>query len=122
MFVEADGTLWEQPTSILIDNLRVCLETNREYQEQYRGVRDQLAQNSKNKQFDFSENLIFGKFDLFCRRVEKLIDMFSTVEQFSGLSKHNLEGMDNLMGNFFNIVSDFKRKPCVHVPRSMRHA
>jgi dynein heavy chain len=37
--------------------------------------------------------------------------MFSTVEQFSTLSKHNLEGMDGLMANFFNIVADFKRKP-----------
>ena len=45
------------------------------------------------------------------RRVEKLIDMFSTVEQFTVLSKHNLEGMDGLMSNFFGIVAEFKRKP-----------
>jgi dynein heavy chain len=110
-FVEADGNLWEQPAASLIANLTVCLETNREYQGIYRATRDKLAENPKGKQFDFNENLIFGKFDLFCRRVEKLIDMFSTVEQFSTLSKHNLEGMDGLMANFFNIVADFKRKP-----------
>ena len=33
----------------------------------------------KGKQFDFSETQIFGKFDLFCRRVIKLIDMFGTI-------------------------------------------
>ena len=37
--------------------------------------------------------------------------MFSTVEQFTTLSKHNLEGMDGLMSNFFGIVAEFKRKP-----------
>lgn len=36
----------------------------------------------KGKTFDFSETQIFGKFDLFCRRVFKLIDIFNTIEQF----------------------------------------
>lgn len=41
------------------------------------------------KQFDFSETLIFGRFDLFCRRVHKLIDMFKTVHQFTHLGDDN---------------------------------
>jgi hypothetical protein len=32
----------------------------------------------KTKQFDFSPTKIFGRFDLFKRRVSKLIDLFST--------------------------------------------
>lgn len=32
------------------------------------------------KQFDFNESEIFGKFDLFCKRVQKLIDMFTTIQ------------------------------------------
>ena len=109
--VESKGSLWDQPTSDLIKALQLSLDTNKTYQEQYRLTRDKLAENPKGKQFDFNENIIFGKFDLYCRRVEKLIDMFNTVEQFSVLSKHNLEGMDGLMSNFFGIVADFKRKP-----------
>jgi dynein heavy chain len=109
--VESKGSIWDQPTSDLIKALQLSLDTNKTYQEQYRLTRDKLAENPKGKQFDFNENIIFGKFDLYCRRVEKLIDMFNTVEQFSVLSKHNLEGMDGLMSNFFSIVADFKRKP-----------
>ena len=109
--VEGKGSLWDQPTSELIKALQQSLDTNKTYQEQYRLTRDKLAENPKGKQFDFNENVIFGKFDLYGRRVEKLIDMFSTVEQFTVLSKHNLEGMDGLMSNFFGIVADFKRKP-----------
>lgn len=31
-----------------------------------------------------------GKFDLFCRRVIKLIDMFSTIGQFNSLSENKV--------------------------------
>mmetsp|Transcript_24997 Transcript_24997/g.74250 ORF Transcript_24997/g.74250 Transcript_24997/m.74250 type:complete len:4444 (+) Transcript_24997:3-13334(+) len=111
-FVEAGGgSLWEQPTLALIARLRSSIDCNRQYQEQYRAVRDALAENPSSKQFDFNENAIFGKFDLFCRRVEKLIDMFSTVEQFTTLSDKKLEGLEGLMASFFALVADFKRKP-----------
>jgi hypothetical protein len=120
--VEGKGSLWDQPTSELIKALQQSLDTNRTYQEQYRLTRDKLAENPKGKQFDFNENVIFGKFDLYGRRVEKLIDMFSTVEQFTVLSKHNLEGMDGLMSNFFGIVADFKRKPYELLDFSMNQA
>jgi len=109
--VEAGGNLWEQSTPELIGKLRACLETNAQYQASYGQMRTQLAETPKGKQFDFNENVIFGKFDLFCRRVEKLVDMFTTVEQFTALARHNLEGMDGLMTNFWAIVVDFKRKP-----------
>lgn len=54
---------------------------------------------------------LYSQFTLFHRRVEKLIDLFTTVDQFTVLAKHNLEGMDGLMNNFFSMVTDFKRKP-----------
>jgi len=33
----------------------------------------------KSKQFDFSPTKIFGRFDLFKRRITKLIELFSTI-------------------------------------------
>jgi dynein heavy chain len=62
----------------------------------------------KGKQFDFSKNQIFGKFDLFCRRLTKLIDMFTTVRQFNSLSDHKLENMDDLINDFKKHIEDFK--------------
>ena len=64
----------------------------------------------KGKQFDFSEPLIFGRFDLFCRRVVKLIDMFSTVDQFTSLSKHRFDGMEPLVKRFGSILDEFRNK------------
>ena len=58
-----------------------CLKLNEAYQEQYRLVKERLESTPKGKQFDFNERNIFGKFDLFCRRLVKLIDMFQTVQQ-----------------------------------------
>ena len=68
------------------------------YQEQYRIAKDKLllAQPQDGKQFDFSEIAIFGKYELFCKRLQKLIDMFTTIAQFSSLAKHQVEGACHL--------------------------
>ena len=97
---DTSAKMWEKPVGPLLEMLETCLRMNEFYQEQYKLTKDKLAQMPTGRQFDFAEAQLFGKFDLFCRRVIKLIDMFSTVEQFTVLSKHNLEGMDGLMSNF----------------------
>ena len=76
----------------------------------YRITKDKLLAMPKGKQFDFSEHQIFGKFDLFCRRVIKLLDMFSTIHQFKSLAQHHLEGMDELINAFFAITREFRAK------------
>ena len=108
---DRSAALWEQPMMGVVARLQACLALNEGYQEQYFMTRDKLLTQPKGKQFDFNESAIFGKFDLFVRRVEKLIEMFSTVEQFSVLATHNVEGMEGLMNSFRQIVDEFKRKP-----------
>mmetsp|Transcript_22862 Transcript_22862/g.57026 ORF Transcript_22862/g.57026 Transcript_22862/m.57026 type:complete len:4419 (+) Transcript_22862:2-13258(+) len=109
--VTAGGVLWSQPTHSLIGRLQACITLNEAYQDQYHQTRERLEQTPSGKQFDFELNRIFGKFDLFQRRVEKLVDMFNTFDQFSALARHNIEGMDGFIGNFFGIMDEFKRKP-----------
>ena len=92
--------LWQKDPDTMVLNLEACLKLNEAYQEQYRLTKDKLLTMPKGKQFDFSETQIFGKFALFCRRVIKLIDMFSTVNQFEALAKHKLEGMEGLIAEF----------------------
>ena len=86
--------LWAREPEALLETLESCLRLNEFYQEQYRLTKDKLLTMPKGKQFDFSETQIFGKFDLFCRRIIKLIDMFSTMQQFHALAEHKLEGME----------------------------
>ena len=102
--------LWNRQPAPLLAALEECLRLNEAYQEQYRLTKDKLLTMPKGKQFDFSETQIFSKFDLFCRRVIKLIDMFSTIHQFHALAEHQLEGMEGLIAAFFKIIGDFKRK------------
>jgi dynein heavy chain len=103
--------LWEQDTEDLLKRLEGALLLNETYQEQYRVTKAKLEAQPKGKQFDFSENLLFGKFELFCKRIQKLIDMFGTVRQFSALAKHKIDGMDSLINTFFSIIKQFREKP-----------
>ena len=106
--VKAD--LWLHDPLELVQLLEGCLKLNDSYQENYRLTKDKLLTMPKGKQFDFSEQQIFGKFDLFCRRVIKLIDMFSTIHQFRALASHKLEGMELLTEQFHKIIQEFRRK------------
>ena len=103
-------SLWDKDEQELVRQLESCLKLSEAYQEQYRLTKKKLQQMPKGKQFDFNEMHIFGKFDLFCRRVIKLIDMFSTIDQFKSLSNNKLEGMEELIEQFHNIVRDFRQK------------
>jgi dynein heavy chain len=110
-WVSSRGSLWEQDTTELLSHLGTCFDLFKHYREAYDSTRDKLRESPNAKQFEFGENIIFSKSNLFQRRVEKLIDLFTTVDQFSNLAKHDLEGMEGLMANFFTMVADFKRKP-----------
>ncbi|KAF0689476.1 Aste57867_19083 [Aphanomyces stellatus] len=100
--------IWKKDPETLLESLETCLRLNEAYQEQYRLTKDKLLTMPKGKQFDFSETQIFGKFDLFCRRIIRLIDMFSTIHQFQSLADHSLEGMHGLIHTFQAIISEFQ--------------
>ena len=109
-----DGTasdlLWDMPVPELIKKFEICIELNQSYQDQYRQTKAKLEQAPKGKQFVFNELQIFGKFDLFCRRVSKLIEMFTTIDQFNSLPENKLEGMNVLIEQFRAIVREFRLK------------
>ena len=103
-------SLWQMEPDSLVLRLESCLKLNEAYQEHYRLTKDKLLTMPKGKQFDFNEQHIFGRFDLFCRRLTKLIDMFSTIQQFRSLAQHKMEGMEKLLDVFFKITAEFKAK------------
>lgn len=107
---ESVDSLWDRDPQELVRKLESCIKLNEAYQEHYKATKHKLEQNPKGKQFNFNDMQIFGKFDLFCRRVIKLIDMFSTIDQFNSLSKNKLEGMEKLIDDFHAIVHAFRLK------------
>ena len=94
------------PPEELIPVLKSCLDLNQAYQKQYEITKDRLMNMPKGKQFEFSPNQIFGKFDLFCRRVSKLIELFGTIHQFRTLERHNLEGIGDILQSFYRLLRD----------------
>jgi len=58
----------------------------------------------------FSENYIFGKFDTFCKRLERIADMINTMEMFAGLGDVKIEGIDVIVVKFKTIVDNAKKK------------
>jgi dynein heavy chain len=62
----------------------------------------------KGKQFDFSPQQIFGRFDLFCRRIGKLMELFGTIQQFRTLGQHKLENIQGIIDIFNKDVKKFR--------------
>jgi hypothetical protein len=58
----------------------------------------------------FSENYIFGKFDTFCKRLERIADVINTMEMFSGLGDVKIEGIDIITVKFKTICDAAKKK------------
>ncbi|KAI9015067.1 dynein heavy chain and region D6 of dynein motor-domain-containing protein [Gaertneriomyces semiglobifer] len=112
-YVYKDGgsNLWDQNRGALVAKLGDCIRLNEAYQRVFHEVKRKLAETPQEKQFDFSEMYIFGKFDAFCKRIQKVIDMFGNIEKFSLLEKLGIEGMDSLIKRFSNIMMQIQRKP-----------
>uniref|UniRef100_A0A1I8FY30 Dynein heavy chain 5, axonemal n=1 Tax=Macrostomum lignano TaxID=282301 RepID=A0A1I8FY30_9PLAT len=104
-------TIWSQPTADVISQLKDCIRLNEEYQACFQRTKQKLEQMPGEKRFEFSEMYIFGKFDTFCRRLKKIIEMFQTMELFAHLSDSKIEGMEMMAAKFNVIVVGLKKKP-----------
>ena len=100
--------MWKKDRLVLIKNLESCIELNARYQEQYQETKQTLLTMPKSNHFNFSETLIFGRFDLFCRRVCKLIEMFQTIHQFTALVEYRFDGVEPFLQAFDSALNDFQ--------------
>jgi dynein heavy chain len=104
--------LWDAPAKDLVMAFQTCLQLNEAYHDQY-GATKQNLQNMDldgSKQFDFDESEIFGQFDVFCRRIIKLVAMFEIIKDFESLEAQKIEGMEKLNSAFRKIVAQFQSK------------
>eukprot|EP00884_Botryococcus_braunii_P007425 jgi/Botrbrau1/16684/Bobra.0317s0002.1 len=102
------GKLWDQDPSVLLLNLADAIRLSDAYQEQYRLTKEGVGPDA----FNFDESAIFGRMELFGKRCQKLISLFTTIQQFSSLSQHtHMEGLQKMVRDFYSIVEDIKRRP-----------
>lgn len=57
-----------------------------------------------------SENYIFGKFDTFCKRLEKISDMSNIMESLLELQCIQIEGIEEINTRFQTIATNTKSK------------
>ncbi|XP_028289911.1 dynein heavy chain 5, axonemal [Gouania willdenowi] len=102
--------VWDHSRPVLLQRISECCTLNAEYQRSFQRVQENLRENPKNPQFDFSENYIFGKFDAFCGRLEKISDMVRTLESLEALQSMKVEGMEKVCVRYQTIVTTTKSK------------
>lgn len=93
----------------LLGRLQVSAQLNEVYLNEYRKAQEILAKRG-GKLFDFDELRFLGHFNLFTKRVDKLISVFRRVEQFSMLRDYNIDPMEGLIPRFEEYLGQLRGK------------
>ena len=64
--------IWDMPRQPLIEKLQHCCNLYKNYQGTFHKTKQKIEENPDERPFEFSEMYIFGKFDTFCKRLEKV--------------------------------------------------
>ncbi|VVC99767.1 unnamed protein product [Leptidea sinapis] len=85
-------TIWSQERNLVRERLTHCINLNKTYRDTYIFVKNQpFLPNTE--QFSFSENYVFGKFDTFCKRINKIVAMFDLMDDYNHLFEKRMEGL-----------------------------
>ncbi|XP_040838895.1 dynein heavy chain 8, axonemal isoform X1 [Ochotona curzoniae] len=102
--------VWDQETPVVLKKIQDCIFLFKEYQSSFHKTRKQILESSGEKSFEVSEMYIFGKFEAFCKRLEKITEMITVVQTYSALTNSTIEGIDILAIKFKNIYQGVKKK------------
>ncbi|OCT76243.1 hypothetical protein XELAEV_180314425mg, partial [Xenopus laevis] len=94
----------------LLKRIQECVFLNEQYQSSFHKVKVNLKETPNERQFEFSENYIFGKLDTFCKRLEKISDMSNILESLSDLQNIRIEGVEKISIRYQTIVTNTKSK------------
>ncbi|XP_019735638.1 dynein heavy chain 5, axonemal [Hippocampus comes] len=95
-----ENSIWDQPQQIVEEKIRAAIRLNEEYQQCFHKTKAKLEQTPTERQFDFSEMYIFGKFDTFQRRLNKILEMLATISTYSALQNAKIEGLEMVATRF----------------------
>ncbi|CAH1796663.1 unnamed protein product [Owenia fusiformis] len=112
-FITNDGMdrIWDQPQDKLLKNLDVCMDLYKDYQAAFQRVKKTIEDTPGERPFEFSEMYIFGKFEAFCKRIEKISTLLNMIGDYSALIDSRIEGIEPIAQRFQAIYSGVKKKP-----------
>ncbi|XP_074645893.1 dynein axonemal heavy chain 5-like [Tubulanus polymorphus] len=102
--------VWELPREEMLQRLNDSINLNVQYQKHFQKTKEKLRSTPNERQFEFSENYIFGKFDTFCKRLERIIEMIHTMDKYSGVVDLKIEGIETLVVRYKTVVEATKKK------------
>ena len=93
-YITESGTvnIWDQDPDVIEKKLEECIKLNDQYREAYHEIRKKKEGREK-KEFTFSEQYIFGRFDYFCTRLKNILNMFRKIKLYTELFKTRLENL-----------------------------
>ncbi|XP_023388715.1 dynein heavy chain 5, axonemal [Pteropus vampyrus] len=111
-YITNNGTasVWSQPQDVVVEKISSAIKLKQEYQDCFHKMKQRLKQDPNEKQFEFSEMYIFGKFETFHRRLAKIIDIFTTFKTYSVLQESKIEGLEDMVTKYQGIVATIKKK------------
>ncbi|XP_021242640.1 dynein heavy chain 5, axonemal-like isoform X8 [Numida meleagris] len=107
---EGVSKIWDLDREELLKRIQQCIFLKEQYQTSFQRIREKLKENPGDRQFDFSENYIFGKFDTFCKRLEKISDMSNIMESLLELQRIKIEGIEEISTHYQTIATNTKSK------------
>ncbi|EDQ85635.1 uncharacterized protein MONBRDRAFT_29039, partial [Monosiga brevicollis MX1] len=108
---EHESRLWKQDPKALCARLADCRALNAHYQTCFAKEKQKLAANPDRRQFEFSEMSVFGKFDTFSKRTEKIEEVLRLKQTWSVLDASRIDGIDTLAVSARALFKNFESKP-----------
>ncbi|KAK4886462.1 hypothetical protein RN001_002733 [Aquatica leii] len=98
-------TIWVQRKMEVIRKIGVCLDLYLKYYQCFKQCQKNMAETGETP-FECSEIYVFGKFETFKTRLEKIVDVFNITIKYSILQNSTIEGINEFADRF----SDFYKK------------
>ncbi|CAG9137209.1 unnamed protein product [Plutella xylostella] len=103
-------TIWNQDKANFIKKAQLCLNLYGFYRECYNETQKVMREAADERPFDCSEMYIFGKFQTFKNRLEKIVDLFQTYIKYYVLNKTTLEGIEEQAAAFNKLYKNISTK------------
>ncbi|KAB0798200.1 hypothetical protein PPYR_09193 [Photinus pyralis] len=111
-YINCDGrkTVWNQKKVDILHKIKVCLDLYFKYYQCFKQIQKNMEAAGE-QPFDCSETYVFGKFETFKQRLEKIVDVLEITIRYSILQSSTIEGIDefgDLFNNLYKTISSKK--------------
>ncbi|XP_051812950.1 dynein axonemal heavy chain 5 [Acanthochromis polyacanthus] len=114
-YITSNGSnsVWDQPQEVVAEKIKAAIHLYQEYQRCFHKTKKKLEETPSERQFDFCEVQIFRKFDTFQQRLNKILEMFSTISTYSALQDSKIEGLETMATRYQTVEMQEKWKATV---------